>query len=401
MKKNFKREDGFLHLIVYLLIFLVFAITLYACLEMLDLIDVPEEYSVMKWISEHLDTSTVEEYEATDSSSVQNISKNVRIEIEDNKYSDSSAYSPEVQGYSSNKNSSMESAVGNQNTAFSYYNQLDDYAKIIYNELNKNLDNMKTGTYNVDFGTTFDDLLHEENGEQVLNDSFQLAVNALNFDNPETFFIDIPKLYLLTEIKTKLWGTTYSVQIGCKDGYNYLNSSFRNSEDVNIAINNVRQVRNSIKDSLNGNSDENKIRAVHDYLVDNLEYDSSVSKDNIYNIYGALINKLTVCEGYARAFKYIMDDLGIECIIACGTAVNSTGATESHAWNYVKLDGNWYAMDVTWDDPVVIGNGYLDRSTHYKYYLKGSNDFFTNHTEKGDIVGDVSFKYPTISVNNY
>ena len=122
---------------------------------------------------------------------------------------------------------------------------------------------------------------------------------------------------------------------------------------------------------------------------------------HFYNIYGALINKITVCEGYARAFKAIMDDLEIPCLIACGTGINSTGATESHAWNYVMINEKWYAIDVTWDDPIIIGNGYVSRDVNYRYYLKGSREFFENHKEDGEIVGNTNFKYPTLSVNDY
>ena len=62
---------------------------------------------------------------------------------------------------------------------------------MIYRELEKNLDNMKSGTYNIQFGKTFDDLLHEENGEETLNQSFQLAINALSFDHPDLFYLDV------------------------------------------------------------------------------------------------------------------------------------------------------------------------------------------------------------------
>ena len=285
-------------------------------------------------------------------------------------------------------------------TIFSYYAQLDDYAKIIYTELEKNLDNMKSGTYNVDFGTTFNELLQQEDGEEILNNSFQLAINALNFDNPELFYIDISKVYLLTKVSTKLWGTTYTVEIGSSNGRSYLNWTFQDEADVEQAIQEIEQVKRQIEADLSG-SDEEKIRGVHDYLVANLEYDSTISQDNIYNIYGALINQRTVCEGYARAFKSIMDDLQIPCLIACGTGQNSSGATESHAWNYVELDGKWYAMDVTWDDPIIIGNGRVSSDVNYRYYLKGSRDFFANHIEDGAIVGDASFRYPTLSVTNY
>ena len=136
-------------------------------------------------------------------------------------------------------------------------------------------------------------------------------------------------------------------------------------------------------------------------MVANLEYDSTLSKRNIYNIYGALINKETVCEGYSRAFKAVMDDLNIPCVIACGSAVNSSDEIENHAWNYVRLDNKWYAVDVTWDDPIIVGSGYVIGKFNYKYYLKGSNDFFKNHTENGDVVSDAGFKYPTLSYDNY
>ena len=84
-----------------------------------------------------------------------------------------------------------------------YYNQLDEYGKIIYDKLYKNLDKLKTGTYTADFGVTFDDLLHQENGSEILNNSFQLAINSLTFDNPELFYIDITKINLITEITTR------------------------------------------------------------------------------------------------------------------------------------------------------------------------------------------------------
>ncbi len=81
--------------------------------------------------------------------------------------------------------------------------------------------------------------------------------------------------------------------------------------------------------------------------------------------------------------------------------VNSANETENHAWNYVRLDRNWYAIDVTWDDPIIIGNGYISSLYYYKYYLKGSREFFVNHTEDGKIAGDSNFKYPTLSEINY
>lgn len=77
-----------------------------------------------------------------------------------------------------------------------------------------------------------------------------------------------------------------------------------------------------------------------------------------------------VCEGYARGFKVLCDRLGIPCVLTEGQASNYGFATsELHMWNYVQIEGSWYAVDVTWNDPVVSGreqqalSGY--ESEHY------------------------------------
>lgn len=281
-----------------------------------------------------------------------------------------------------------------------YYSQLDTYGKIIYDKLYDNKEKLKTGTYTADFGTTFDDLLHEENGSEILNNSFQLSINALTFDNPELFYIDVTKVYLLTEITTRAFSKTYKVSIG-GNGQSYLAEEFSTLDITRYSIGIIEQYKNTIIKECENLDTVEKIRYVNDYLVDNTEYDLSAG-DNVYNIYGTLVDKRAVCEGYARTCKYILDDMGIPCIIACGIGKNSEGKTESHAWNYVKVDEAWYALDVTWNDPIIInGSGKLSNANRYEYFLNGGNKFFSDHFEDGNIVGDSNFKYPALSVLNY
>ena len=273
---------------------------------------------------------------------------------------------------------------------------------MIYEGLYENIDKLRSGTFTVQYDTLFNELLHEENGDKVLENSFQLAINALTFDNPDLFYIDVTKIFLLTEKTTRAFSRTYKVSIGCNEGKNYLSEDFGSETVVNSAISMTEKVKNEVIARCEyAETDEEKIKIVHDLLVDTIEYDMTAGK-NIYNVYGALINKRAVCEGYARACKYILDDLDIPCIIACGIGQNSTGATETHAWNYVMLDGVWYALDVTWDDPVLIsGIGSVRPESRYKYYLKGSDEFFKDHFEDGNIVGQSGFKYPSLSTSNY
>ncbi|MBO5163718.1 MAG: hypothetical protein J6B75_04655 [Ruminococcus sp.] len=94
-----------------------------------------------------------------------------------------------------------------------------------------------------------------------------------------------------------------------------------------------------------GSSDYEKALYVHDYLAENTEYDHSRTAYTEYGLwgssYGCLVEKKAVCGGYAEAFHYIMQKLGIESGICTGS---------NHEWNYVKIDGDYYWVDVTWDD---------------------------------------------------
>lgn len=285
-----------------------------------------------------------------------------------------------------------------------YYNQLNDTAKKIYISLYNNKNSLKTGLFLVDFELEFDSLLHQDRGSDILEEAFQLSINALTFDDPEIFYIEPKKVYLLTEITTYTNDEKeYRVKIGANNGMSYLSDAFVTEENVTEAISKVQLVKDAIVKRANEEETiKGKIKVVHDYLIDTVNYDQSLQKSNIYNIYGALINKEAVCEGYARAFKYVLDDLEIPCIIVCGEGQNSDGQVESHAWNYVQIDDLWYAVDVTWDDPIITGEGKLTDDIKYKNFLVGSKEFSANHKEDGYIVQSAfQFQYPTLSFSDY
>lgn len=112
--------------------------------------------------------------------------------------------------------------------------------------------------------------------------------------------------------------------------------------------------------------DYGKILFVHDCLIRNTVYDSpgaaSVRNGIWGTSYGCLVNCKAVCQGYAEAFMYIMNKLGIECGITHGDTDD-----DKHAWNYVKVDGDYYWIDVTWDDPIDM-NSDAD-NLRYTYFL--------------------------------
>lgn len=101
-----------------------------------------------------------------------------------------------------------------------------------------------------------------------------------------------------------------------------------------------------------GMSDYDKEAAVYNWMVNNVNYDWT-HQDRMqetprasFGPYGGLVNRTAVCLGYAATFQLLMDMAGVECIIVRGASFSSQ---EDHGWNMVRLNGQWYCVDVTWD----------------------------------------------------
>ena len=281
-----------------------------------------------------------------------------------------------------------------------YYYQLDNYAKMIYDSILDSIDNLKSGDYRIDIEGDFDSLLSRENGQNELNKAYDEAVNAINLDIPNLFYIDFSKMYLNIETKTSFFTKRNKLYIDCGNEPNYFSSSFNSSMQVRIAEGRIETVKSQIIKDIKNDSDYDKIKKVHDYLIENIEYDSNNTNRN--TIYGALIERKCVCEGYARSFKYILNELGINNILVVGVGRNSSGNTESHIWNYVELDGKWYAVDVTWDDPIVYGEGKIGDEIKHKYLLLGEIEFSKNHVANQTISqGGKNIVLPTLNDGNY
>lgn len=311
----------------------------------------------------------------------------------------------DLQGIIQNiENIKYETPIDNNDiskTSNYFYNQLNDDEKIIYKAFYNNKENMKKGNYQINFDNTFSRTLSEIDGNTQLGEKFQTAIDAYVSDNPDVFYIDFSKLFLNVETTTRGFKTIYKVFINSGDKSNYYIDGINSYEEVQNMINQVAVIRNYFIDNKNENIYDN-IKLVHNYLVETIDYDESLQESNIYNIYGALINKKCVCEGYAKAFKYILDGIDIPCIVVTGDASNSDNNTEKHAWNYVEINDNWYAIDCTWDDPIIIGPSIFNYSYKYKYFLKGQTEFNVNHKPIG-IFSDngKEFQYPQLCVDNY
>ena len=251
-----------------------------------------------------------------------------------------------------------------------FYNQLVGNQKTIYDKLLENKDKLKLGNYKIEYKDAFSDIITTEEGKEQLGNDYQTAIEAFMHDNPELFYVDVNKMLLNIETTTKFLRTTYNVYISSAENSTYLSDDFNDTEQIKVAIEKIENIKNDIIKNLKG-TDYDKIMQIHDFIVENADYDSTYQATGTYGIYGALIGKKCVCEGYAKTLKYLANAAGIKCEIMQGTATNSSGQTESHAWNCVKINGIWYEIDATWDDPIIVGTGYKANTYKYRYFLKG------------------------------
>lgn len=164
----------------------------------------------------------------------------------------------------------------------------------------------------------------------------------------------------------------------------WLNTAFTCKYDQNKICAELSLEFNDLTEDLDGNSiklgnEANRIltqvqnlgteqeieKAIHDILIAEVEYDKGADVNQ--SVYSAMVNKKSVCAGYARALQYLMQRLGIPCYYCTGY----TG--EDHAWNIVKLGDSYYNVDVTWDDTP---------GGEYDYYNKTDQEFSDTHVRQ-------------------
>lgn len=141
-------------------------------------------------------------------------------------------------------------------------------------------------------------------------------------------------------------------------------------------------VADIITDSM---SDYQCVKAIHDYLVKNTDYgfvgiSDAAGTDLAHKAEGALCYDTAVCQGYAEAFELLCAEVGIQAYMMYGTAGTAATGYESHAWNVVRVNGEWYQIDCTWDDPLINGNIVTDGSNiTYKYFLLTDTEMYVDH----------------------
>ena len=137
-----------------------------------------------------------------------------------------------------------------------------------------------------------------------------------------------------------------------------------------------------------------RIRYVYEYVIRSVDYVENASDSQ--NLYSALVNKESVCAGYARETQYLLERLGVFC-----TYVTGTTRGQPHAWNLVRCDGNYYYVDTTWGDPVFLqtdgGSIPEEQQIQYDYLCCSEQELFRTH----ELDADVTFPSCTAVNDNY
>ena len=267
------------------------------------------------------------------------------------------------------------------NNAESYY---------VYDKLNKEEKNMYDAFYVLaQDPTTSDNYVSFQTGMDIQGEDFweELFVAQISvvYDHPELWW-----LYPFsgcTEISYYLGS-----EIGGNNGKTLIYANFTKTYNTfESDVKAFNQAVNSFLSKINLNADEEEIaQAIHDRLIELCTYDYDVLEQNLsdkaHTAFGAIVRNsrgtanYCVCDGYAQAYLYLLQQAGIEGVVVIGMAgdAGSDGGAGAHAWSMVNLNGIWYEVDACWDDYTGfeddIANYYEPGSAGYQYEMELASD---------------------------
>lgn len=235
------------------------------------------------------------------------------------------------------------------------YNLLTDIQKEAYARI------LEGALKNQEF-ISLNDLGLSINNKTVLSQAFW----ACDYDNPQLLNID-------GGYSTSYYPST-SIITGITILYN------KTASQTTSALKNIEaKTADVIAQAKTLPNDYEKAKLFHDWIINRTEY---IDKGNyVREVDGPIIYGNAVCEGYSKAFAYLCQSVGIECVCISGIA-NGGG----HMWNMVKIDGKWYHADVTWDDPLAPDG---KPRLRYDYFLISEAKIKEDHTINS------TFKIPT------
>lgn len=238
-----------------------------------------------------------------------------------------------------------------------YYHQLAEEEQLVYREI---LAGIQDNTEEIN--------VHSQDPKRV-NELYQFVLN----DFPEIFWIDGTAETTSYELFDEHYCT---IQVN----YTY------EGEEKEQKKQQVEEAAGTCLDGLPEDAGEyEKIKYVYEYVINTTEYDETASDNQ--NIYSVLVNRRSVCAGYARTMQYLLNREGVFCTYVTGITFDGSEGiiAQSHAWNLVQCDGEYYYVDATWGDPVFTEEE--DGETiSYDYLCCSDEELFRTHSLDSDLV---------------
>jgi hypothetical protein len=185
----------------------------------------------------------------------------------------------------------------------------------------------------VQSGTTYIDIYDE--AHPITGEQLSIAFEAFINDNPQFFWIE--KTYSIYARSDT--GSAVAIELQYSlSGDELENAKTAFEQSANRILNDIPLSLGEYETEL----------AIHDKLAANTEY--VLDAANAHSAYGALVDGQAVCEGYAKALQYLLYCRGIQSLMVTGDAYSDGSTAVAHAWNLVRINGNYYYTDLTFDD---------------------------------------------------
>ncbi|MFC3927737.1 transglutaminase domain-containing protein [Streptococcus caprae] len=245
-----------------------------------------------------------------------------------------------------------------------YYGQLNQAEKNVYLELKAGLD-----AYQDDITVS-----------QLEGDRIWKVLQAISNDNPDIFWFNINETTISQAKSTDKWTVTLAVP-----------------GDVRAVQERIQQKAQQLLSELPEGSDYEKVKYLYDAIIAWTDYDVSVPFNQ--DIRSLLLYQKGVCAGYAKAFHYLAEQAGLESIYVTGKISGIEVENPYHAWNAVKIDGQYYWLDATWGDPVFSNPNEIApiQQANYDYFCVPDSTMATTHL----LDDEVREFYQTTDLDNY
>lgn len=196
----------------------------------------------------------------------------------------------------------------------------------------------------------------------------QIVHDALLNDHPELFFVETELIYDDYRVEPE-----YTFKI----------------KEIKKYRKQIELAKDEILKNLPADDQYAQMKYIYDYIVENVHYDENAEYNQL--LISSLLNKNTVCTGYAKMIQYLFQEIGIHTTEIVGGSFDTNNRLQRHAWNMIVYDNDYYYVDATWGDQEDEDG----QMTLYEYFIFSSEDMLKLYTPEGNYenTGNINHTY--------